>query len=112
VRARLAAPPGCHVDVFFSTPIVSGRAATLADIARVRQKLASSSDVRTFAFVSKRLALRRETKRHPVLVQGLHGNPLPASYEIVPRSSARVASLEAQLRASRGVEHVSATKAC
>jgi cell division protein FtsX len=112
VPAALAAPRECHVDVFFATRMVSGREATGAEIAAMRRKLAASSRVRTFAFVSKRLALRRMAKRHPELVQGMPNNPLPAAYEIVPWAAKDAKQLEAELRGGHGIEHVSAAKAC
>jgi cell division protein FtsX len=78
----------------------------------VREKLAASSQIRTFAFVSKRLALRRMAKRHPELMHGISSNPLPAAYEIVPRSDSDAKELAAELRRARGVEHVSAARSC
>ena len=114
VRAELAAPRACHVTVFFTTRMVTGREATRAEIAAVRSRLrlASSSRIRTFAFVSKRLALRRMAKRHPELVQRMPINPLPSAYEIVPRSADDAKALAAELRGLHGLEHVSASRAC
>jgi cell division protein FtsX len=112
VPARLAAPPGCHVSIFFATRMVTGRQATPAEIAAVRARLASSSRIKTFAFVSRRLALRRVAKRFPALVQGAPGNPLPPAYEVVLRSDEDTKRLVAEFRRARGVEHVSAAKAC
>jgi cell division protein FtsX len=112
VPARLEAPQECHVTAFFATRMVTGREATRPEIALVREKLASSSKVRTFAFVSRQLALRRMAKRHPAFVQGIPSNPLPAAYEIVPRSAGDAQALAEELRRSKGVEHVSPTKNC
>jgi cell division protein FtsX len=112
VPARLAAPSICHVDVFFATRMVTGREATRAEIAAVRRRLASSSRIRTFAFVSKRLALRRMAKLRPAFVHGIPSNPLPAAYEIVPRSADDATSLEAGLERAKGVEHVSSARSC
>jgi cell division protein FtsX len=112
VKARLAPPRGCRVGIFFASKLRSGRDATGAEIAAVRDRLASSSKVGTYAFVSKRLALHRLSITAPGLVQGMPGNPLPPSYEIVPRSPDDADSIEAQFRGLPGVEHVSASRAC
>ena len=112
VPARLIAPRECHLSVFFATRMVTGREATRTEIAAVRGKLASSSKIKTFAFVSKRLALRRMAKRRPAFVQGIPSNPLPPAYEVVPRSAEDARTLAAELRRARGVEHVSAARSC
>jgi cell division protein FtsX len=112
VDAKLASPRGCVVHVFFAASLMSGRRGTQREVRSVRSLLVASSRVRTFAFVSKRLALRRMRLRHPELFSGLPGNPLPPSYEIVPRSRDDAAGIEDELRNARGVEHVSATQAC
>src|SRR5207249_3424585 len=41
------------------------------------RKAGVEPEIKTFAFVSKRLALRRMAKRHPGFVQGIPSNPLP-----------------------------------
>ena len=112
VPARLAAPRACHVDIFLATRMVSGREATRAEIAAIRARLAASSRIRTYAFVSKRLALRRMAKRHPELVYGLSSNPLPAAYEVVPKAVGEARPLAAELRRAAGVEHVSSARGC
>jgi hypothetical protein len=89
VPARLIAPRGCHVSVYFATRMVTGRKATRTEIAAVRRRVSSSSKIETFAFVSKRLA-----------------------YEVVPRSAGDARALAAELRRARGVEHVSAARSC
>ncbi len=112
VRATLFAPRSCRVEVFFETRMVTGREVTRGEIAAVRERLAASKRIRTFAFVSKRLALKRMAQRHPELVPGMPYNPLPAAYEIVPWSATDAKRLEAELRGVDGVEHVSAARAC
>jgi hypothetical protein len=112
VEARLAPPEGCRVGIFFASIFRSGRGATGAEIAAVRERLASSSKVRTYAFVSKQLALHRMSVRQPGLVQGLPANPLPPSYEVVPRSRDDAGALAAEFRRLPGVEHVSVARAC
>jgi cell division protein FtsX len=112
VPARLSAPRECHVSVYFATRMVTGREVTRGEIAAVRERLAASRRIRTFAFVSKRLALKRMAQRHPELVPGMPYNPLPAAYEIVPWSATDAKRLKAELRGVDGVEHVSAARAC
>jgi len=112
VPARLIAPRECHVSVYFAARMVTGREATRTEIAAVRGRLASSRKMKTFAFISKRLALRRMAKRHPAFVQGIPSNPLPPAYEVVPRSAQDAKALAAELRRTRGVEHVSAARSC
>ena len=112
VRARLTPPRGCVVKVFFATSLMSGREATQREVRSVRARIQSSTRIRSFAFVSKRLALRRMQRLHPGLFGGLPGNPLPPSFELVPRSTGDAAVLARELRDARGVEHVSASQAC
>ena len=112
VRATLASPQPCHVNVFFATRMVTGREATRAEIGAVRTRLAANSNVKTFAFVSKKLAFRRMAKEYPEFTQGAPSNPLPASYEIVPRSADDARALKAELRSAKGVEHVSSARSC
>ena len=76
------------------------------------RKAGVEPEIKTFAFVSKRLALRRMAKRHPGFVQGIPSNPLPPAYEVVPRSVQDARTLAAELRRARGVEHVSAARSC
>jgi cell division protein FtsX len=112
VRPGLASPQPCHVDVFFATRMVTGREATRGEIGAVRTRLAASSRIKTFAFVSKKLAFRRMAKEYPGFTKGVPGNPLPASYEIVPRSADDARALKAELRSAKGVEHVSSARSC
>ena len=112
VHATLAEPKGCVVQVFFASRMVTGRAATRDEIRAVRARIASSTKVRTYAFVSKELALRRMARKLPDLTRGLHSNPLPDSFEVVPRSADDARSVVAELRLERGVEHVTASRAC
>jgi cell division protein FtsX len=112
VRATLAEPRGCFVQVFFASRMVTGREATRDEIRALRERIAASAKVRTFAFVSKPLALRRMAKKEPDLTRNLHANPLPAGFEIVPRSGDAARSLVHELGSERGVEHVSVARAC
>lgn len=112
VRATLASPRGCLVQVFFASRMVTGRAATQDEIGAVRDRIASSSKVKTFAFVSRQLGLKRMAKSYPGLTRGLHANPLPETFEIVPRSGDDARALAGELGSERGVEHVGVARAC
>jgi len=87
------APPGCLVRVFFASRMVTGRAATQDEIRAVRARIASSSKVRSYAFVSTR-------------------NRQPESFQIVPRSGDDARALASELGSERGVEHVGIGRAC
>ena len=112
VRATQAEPSGCVVRVYFASRMVTGRAATRDEVRAVRERIASSSKVRTYAFVSKELALKHMAKKYPAMTQSLHGNPLPDSFRIVPRSSDDAHGLASELGSERGVEHVGVARAC
>jgi cell division protein FtsX len=112
VAAGRETPSGCFVQVFFRTTIRSGREATRAEIGHVRELIAADGDVETFAFVSKRLALRRMAARHPELLPTPPANPLPPSFEVVPKASKDAASFAKTFRGTAGVEHVSVGRAC
>ena len=112
IRATLASPRGCVVHVFFASRMVTGRTATRNEVRAVGDRIASSSKVKTFAFVSRELGFKRMARHHPELTQGLHANPLPETFEIVPWSATDAKQLETELRGVDGVEHVSAARAC
>ena len=71
VRATQAEPSGCVIRVYFASRMVTGRAATRDEVRAVRERIASSSKVRTYAFVSKELGLERMAKKQPGLTQDL-----------------------------------------
>jgi cell division transport system permease protein len=74
----------------------------------VRIYLEQDERVKEFVFVTKREALARMQKKYPELTANLPSNPLPASYEIVPRHAEDVKELSAAIRAQKfaGVERV------
>jgi cell division transport system permease protein len=74
----------------------------------VRIYLEQDERVKEFVFVTKREALARMQKKYPELTANLPSNPLPASYEIVPRHAEDVKALSAAIRAQKfdGVERV------
>jgi cell division transport system permease protein len=74
----------------------------------VRIYLEKDDRVREFQFVSKVEALERMKKRYPELTANLPSNPLPASYEVLPKEAEQVKEISADLRAQKfaGVERV------
>lgn len=74
----------------------------------VRIFLEKDGRVKEFQFVSKAEALERMKKRYPELTANLPSNPLPASYEVLPRHAEEVKAIAADLRAAKfaGVERV------
>jgi cell division transport system permease protein len=68
-----------EVKVYFQ-PTATGK-----QIDGVRVLLAESQDVKSFRFVSKAQALKEMRKKVPDIVRNLAYNPLPASYEVIPK---------------------------
>jgi len=95
------------VNVYFCTQGQCGEEATEGQIEAVRAQLASNPDVKSFEFVTKEQALEEMTERFPDLTEGLARNPLPASYEVVPKDAELVQEVAASLEpAPPGVEDV------
>jgi len=95
------------VNVYFCTQGQCGEEATEGQIEAVRAQLASNPDVESFEFVTKEQALEEMTERFPDLTEGLARNPLPASYEVVPKDAELVQEVAASLEpAPPGVEDV------
>jgi cell division protein FtsX len=112
VAAAVAPPRGCFVQVFFASRMVTGRMATRGEIRAVRDRIASNATVKTYAFVSRGLALRRMARKYPAIAGNLRTNPLPDAFEVVPRSAKDAPEVAADLRDLRGVEHVGVARAC
>jgi cell division transport system permease protein len=95
------------VDVYFCTEINCGTEVNEAQIEGVRQQLAANPDVESFRFVSKEEAWEEMKRRFPELVEGAPRNPLPASYEVIPRDADMVQEIAASLEPlPAGVESV------
>lgn len=104
VPAGLSEPSGCVVSGFLggAADELSAREEK-ALVARIRSTLRRDPDVRTFAFVPRKLALARMRKRYPDLVNDLRVNPLPDAFQVVPRSG-RAAAVRAKLASLPGVK--------
>jgi cell division transport system permease protein len=64
----------------------------------VVRKLSSNSQVKTWKFVPKEVALERMKKRYPELTQDLPYNPLPDSLEITPSKAEYIDDVAKSLR--------------
>ena len=74
----------------------------------VRGRLAADPRIKSFEFISKGEALERMRKQFPHLTADLPSNPLPASYEIVPKRGEDVEAIANSLKPlPAGVDKVS-----
>jgi cell division transport system permease protein len=96
------------VNVYFCTQLRCGSEASTGDIDNVRTLLTHMPQVKSVRFVSKDEALAIERKKHPELVAGLHGNPLPNAFKVIPRRAEDIDAISTQLGTSKpkGVETI------
>ena len=90
-----------QVKIFFDTN------ASKDQMNAVASKLATFPEVKSVKFVSASDALAKMQKQYPDLTSGLSGNPLPASYEVQPKTAEQVDELAARFEpVPAGVESV------
>jgi hypothetical protein len=107
VRAKLVPPSGCFLTVFLS------ESHTTTQQRHVELLLIGNRLVREVAFVSKDLALRRLARTQPKIAKGMHVNPFPDSYEVLPGSRNAIFSIITDFAAGvDGVTNVKASRAC
>jgi len=107
VTASLTQPDGCYVTVFLSEGHSSQQKR------HVELLLLGNRLIRTIAFVPKALALRRLARTQPQIAAGMHVNPFPDSYEVVPGSRNAVFSIITDFAAGvDGITNVKASRAC
>ena len=95
------------VNVYFCTQGQCGEEVNEKQIEGVRAQLASNPNVESFEFISKDKALEQMKERYPELTEDLPRNPLPASYEVVPKDAELVQEIAASLEPTpAGVERV------
>jgi cell division transport system permease protein len=95
------------VNVYFCTQGQCGEEANEKQIEGVRTQLASNPNVESFEFITKDKALEQMKERYPELTEDLPRNPLPASYEVVPKDAELVQEIAASLEPTpAGVERV------
>jgi cell division transport system permease protein len=75
------------VKVYFTNTV------TPKQIDNVRIKLAKNPQIKEFDFISPEQALAEMKKKFPKLVENLVSNPLPASYEIIPKKAEYIDSI-------------------
>ena len=73
-----------------------------------RAFLLTLPEVKTVKFVSKEEALAIERKKHPDLVAGLPGNPLPNAFKVIPKRAEDIDAISTQLGTAKpkGVETI------
>jgi cell division transport system permease protein len=97
------------VKVFFCVEqTCSGKEATTKQINAVADRLEANPRVKSFVFVSKEDALKREQKKHPDLYAQLPANPLPDAFEVTPTSGEQTEALANSLEDAKlaGVQKV------
>src|SRR4051794_34660593 len=82
-----------HVKKELLVKVYFENTATPKEINKVRVRLAKDPQIKEFRFVSRRDALVEMQRKFPELVKNLAYNPLPASYEIVPKRGEDISSI-------------------
>jgi cell division transport system permease protein len=102
------------VNVYFCTTASDrenfpwcGKDATTGEINRVGNLLSTMPEVRRVQFISRAEALRIMKRKSPELTENLPGNPLPASFKVIPRRGEDVFRIAQRVNTARppGVEH-------
>jgi len=79
------------VDVYLRTD------ATDADVARVRELLAGTTNVKRVEFISKEEALAQQREKDPEAYALLGSNPLPHTFRITPEDPDQVLAIKSEL---------------
>jgi cell division transport system permease protein len=87
------------VNVYFCTQldVACDKEATTAQIDAVHNKIVAIPEVKSVEFISKDEAYEIEKKRHPELLENVVGNPLPASFKVIPKRGEDVGKIAAAL---------------
>jgi cell division transport system permease protein len=85
------------VNAYFCTTVKCEKDATPKQIEAVRAQLAGDARIKEFRFISKEDALVEMKEKYPELTNNLARNPLPASYEIIPKRAEDVQAIAADL---------------
>jgi cell division transport system permease protein len=72
--------------------------ATVSQIDAVRAKIVTFPETKEAVFVSKEEALHRMKEKYPQLTENLSSNPLPAAFEVTPKSADQVKTIAAKLQ--------------
>ncbi len=94
-----------EVKVFFDDDVKQKQVSDVRAFLISEQR---DGNVKSYVYVSKREALKEMQKKYPELTADLPSNPLPPSYEVVPRKAEDVKALSAAIRQQKfaGVERV------
>jgi cell division transport system permease protein len=90
------------VHVYFCTELKCGNDATKAQEERVGNYLGGLPEVRSITFVSKSEALKIMQKKNPELTTGLTSNPLPDSWDVIPKRGEDVERIAAKVPTGPG----------
>jgi cell division transport system permease protein len=72
--------------------------ATTPQVNAVRTKILTFPETKTAVFISKDEALRRMREKYPQLTENLSSNPLPAAFEVTPKSADQVKTIADKLQ--------------
>jgi cell division transport system permease protein len=86
------------VDVYFCTELTCGKEATRQQINAVNVQLDGNPDVKSYKFVTKDDAWEEMKDKYPELTENSPRNPLPASFEVIPRDADHVQVIAASLQ--------------
>jgi cell division transport system permease protein len=75
------------VNAYFCTELTCGKEATQQQINALNVRLDQNPDIKSYRFVSKDEAWEEMKERFPELTAETPRNPLPASFEIIPRDA-------------------------
>jgi cell division transport system permease protein len=81
------------VNVYFCTDLTCGKEVTGKQINAVQAQIEGNTDVASYKFVSKDDAWKEMQDRFPELTAETIRNPLPASFEVIPKDADRVQEL-------------------
>jgi cell division transport system permease protein len=92
------------VHVYFCTTLSCGENATEAQEEKIGNLIAAFPEVKSngVRFVSKEEALRIMRKQNPELTRGLPSNPLPDSWEVIPKRGEDVEAIAAKIPTGPG----------
>ena len=86
------------VDVYFCTELTCGKEATRQQINAVNVQLDSNPDIKSYKFVTKVDAWEEMKDKYPELTENSPRNPLPASFEVIPKDADHVQVIAASLQ--------------
>jgi cell division transport system permease protein len=90
------------VHVYFCTTLSCGDPATKAQEEKIGNLIASFPEVKSVNWVSKEEALKIMQQQSPELTNGLPSNPLPDSWEVIPKRGEDVETIAAKVPTGPG----------